>query len=65
MDSINLIISVLAAGALAGLQETTSQAIKDTYQSLKTLLLSKIKGNPKNKLILSEFEKIRKHGRSH
>ena len=41
MDPITLIVTALAAGAAAALQETAGQAITDAYQSLKRLIASR------------------------
>jgi hypothetical protein len=38
MDPVTLIVTALAAGASAALKDTASQAIKDAYSGLKSLL---------------------------
>ncbi|NUT49695.1 MAG: hypothetical protein HOV94_20645 [Saccharothrix sp.] len=37
VESVDLVVAALAAGATAGVTETASTAVKDAYQSLKTL----------------------------
>lgn len=56
MDPINLILSALLTGAIAGAQHTASEAIKDAYQGLKILIQNKIKGKPEAELIFSKYE---------
>jgi hypothetical protein len=57
MDPISMIISALSAGAISAMQETTTQAIKDSYQGLKALIQRKFAGHPKDNLILEEHGK--------
>src|SRR4051812_37060235 len=38
MDPISLIVAALAAGAVAGVKDTASAAVKDTYAALKRLV---------------------------
>jgi hypothetical protein len=45
MDPISLIIAALAAGASAGLKDTTGDAVKDGYSALKALVLRRFKGD--------------------
>jgi hypothetical protein len=54
MDSITLILTALTAGA--GGQKITSNAIKDSYSGLKTLIQRKFAGKPKAELALAEYE---------
>ena len=59
MDFISTILTALTAGAAAGGQATASEAVKDAYRALKTLLQKKITGkqNEQNaQLILSKYE---------
>lgn len=44
MDPISSILAALAAGAAAAAKETTSCAIKDAYQGLKSLIKQKFAG---------------------
>jgi len=41
MDPITVIVTALALGAAAGLQDTAPQVIKDAYNGIKTLILRK------------------------
>ena len=60
METIaSAIVAALAAGATVALKETASQAIKDTYQALKTLigsrltLLPRLESNPTSATAIS------------
>ena len=57
MDPMSVILSALAAGAVAALQETAGQAVKDGYNLLKGLIERKLQGNPKAEVVLREHEK--------
>ena len=41
MDPLTMIVSTLAAGALAGLKPTAEQVVKDAYASVKSLIQRK------------------------
>jgi DNA-binding SARP family transcriptional activator len=56
MDFISTILAALMAGAATGGQATASQAVKDAYYALKTLLQNKITGKQNAQLILSKYE---------
>jgi hypothetical protein len=56
MDPITLIVAALAAGAAAGVADTASQAIKDAYASLKTLIKRRFEGNAKAEEVLADHE---------
>lgn len=56
MDPISLIESALVAGAAASTKDTANQAIKDAYNSLKTLLSRFFTDKPKAQVILDEHE---------
>jgi len=45
MDPISLILAALGAGALAGTKDTAATAVKDAYQSLKTLMKKRFEGD--------------------
>ena len=45
-DPITLIVGALAAGATAAAKDVVSQAVKDAYNGLKTLIVSKYESNP-------------------
>ena len=57
MDPVSLILAALAAGALAATKDTASQAIKDTYTGLKTLVLKHFAKKPQAEMALQEYEK--------
>jgi hypothetical protein len=57
MDPITLILSALAAGAAAALQETVGQAVKDAYAGLKALIVRGFSDKPPAKTALDEYEK--------
>ena len=52
MDPITLILTALAAG----LQATASEAVKDAYTGLKTVLQRKFAGKPSAEMVLTEHE---------
>src|SRR5829696_5492003 len=56
MDPVTLIVAALVAGAAAGMGDTTSQAIKDAYAGLKTLIKRRFAGNTKAEEILADHE---------
>ena len=56
MDPITLILNALTAGAVASVQSTTSEAVKDLYNGLKTLIQRKLSGKQNAELVLSEYE---------
>lgn len=56
MDPITLILTSLAAGASATLNDTAGQAIKDAYVGLKSLLKRKFGGRLDGDMILEKHE---------
>ena len=58
MDPVSLIVSAMAAGALAGLKDTAANAVKDAYRAVKRLLSEKysrvntsaLEDNPKSQI---------------
>jgi hypothetical protein len=56
MDPISLVIAALAAGAVAGLKDTASQAVRDGYASFKALLASRFAGNQQAEAALDNAE---------
>lgn len=42
MDPVSAIVAVVVAGATAGLKETASKAVKDSYEALKGFLASRL-----------------------
>lgn len=56
MDPVTLILGALAAGASAGVADTTAQAVKDGYSNLKALLARRFAGNAKAAEALVDYE---------
>ena len=58
MDPITLIIGALAAGATAAAKDTASQAVKDAYAGLKTLIQRRFaeKKTPEGEMALTKYE---------
>ena len=56
MDPVTLIVTALAAGAVLGLKDVTSAAVKDAYAGLKALVKKRFAGRPKGELVLAEHE---------
>jgi hypothetical protein len=56
MDPITLIVTALATGAAAGLQDTASAMVKDAYASLTALVKRRLGGDPGAELVLSKHE---------
>ncbi len=57
MDPVSIILAALTAGAAAALKDTASQAVKDTYTSLKALVNKRFAGKPQAEMALAEYEK--------
>jgi hypothetical protein len=56
MDPITLILTALAAGATAGLQDSASSAVKSAYAGLKALVKRHLSGHPVGETALAEYE---------
>jgi len=56
MDPVTLILTALTVGAAASVKDTTSIAIKDTYDGLKALIKNKFAGKPKAEAALVDYE---------
>jgi len=56
MDPITLILTALVSGATSSVKETASQAVKDAYNGLKTLIHNKFAGKPAAEMVLAQFE---------
>lgn len=57
MEPVSMILIALASGAgTAFVQGTTGEAAKDAYNTVKTLVVSKFKGNAQAELILKNYE---------
>ena len=57
MDPVTVIVSALVAGAAAGAKDTASQAVKDAYNGLKTLIQKRFSGKPEAEMALAQHEK--------
>ena len=57
MDPITLILTALAAGAVLGLKDATSAAVKDAYTALKALVKRRLGGRPEAELVLAQHER--------
>jgi hypothetical protein len=56
MDPVSLIEGALVAGATASAKDVASQAVKDAYASLKSLLSRLFADKPNAQVILDEQE---------
>ena len=56
MDPVTLIVSALIAGAASATQDAASNAVKDAYSGLKTLLQRRFQGKPSAETALAEAE---------
>ncbi len=56
MEPLTLILGALAAGALAAVQESAGQAVKDAYAGLKNLLRQRLNGNQAGEVALTQYE---------
>lgn len=56
MEPISLILGALAVGALAGVQDSAGQAVKDTYAAFKKLLRGQLGGNEAGQVALERYE---------
>jgi len=56
MDPITLILTALVSGAAASVKDTASQAVKEGYNGLKTLIQSKLAGRSAAETALAQFE---------
>jgi hypothetical protein len=56
MDPISLIVTAVAAGAIVGVRDTASQAVKDAYAGLKSLMRRRFAGNPEAEAALDRAE---------
>jgi hypothetical protein len=54
MDPVSLIVAALAAGAVAGTQNTATEAVKDAYTGLKTLVKRRLHGRPAGEVALEQ-----------
>lgn len=56
MDPVSLIVAALAAGALAGAQNTATEAVKDAYAGLKALVRRAFAKQPAGEVVLARHE---------
>jgi hypothetical protein len=56
MDNLSLILTALAMGAAAGVQQTAKNIINDTYNSLKELIKGKSSDQLKTETTLVDYE---------
>jgi hypothetical protein len=56
MDPVTLILAALAAGAASGAKDIASDAIRDTYGALKSLVQRKFHGDEAQELVLDKHE---------
>lgn len=56
MDPITLIVTALAAGAVSGITESASSAVRDAYASLKALARKRLTDRPDAELVLARHE---------
>lgn len=56
MDPVTLVEVALAAGAASGVQATASQAVKDGYAALKSMVKGRFAGNATAELVLEQHE---------
>lgn len=55
MDQISIILAALASGAAAGLKDSASLALKDSYNGLKALIQRKFAGKSESETALSLY----------
>jgi hypothetical protein len=56
VEPISLILGALAAGALAAVQESAGQAVKDAYAAFRNLLRHRLISNEAGQVALSQYE---------
>jgi hypothetical protein len=56
MEPVTLILGALAAGALGGVGEAATSAVRDAYQGLRGLLTKKLAGRASAEVALVEHE---------
>ncbi len=57
MDPVTLILSALAAGAVAGAKDTAAEAVRDGYGALKRLVRGRLGGDISHEVALENYEK--------
>jgi len=56
VDPVTVIVSALAAGALHGVTDTATDAVKDAYTGLRDAVAAHFAGRPTAELVLAEHE---------
>jgi hypothetical protein len=56
VDPVSLIVAALAAGAVAGAQNTATDAVKDAYTGLKELVRRRLSGRTSGETALARHE---------
>jgi predicted RNA-binding Zn ribbon-like protein len=56
VDPVSLIVAALAAGAVAGAQNTATDAVKDAYTGLKELVRRRLSGRESGQAALARHE---------
>jgi hypothetical protein len=56
VEPVSLVVAALGAGAAAGLQESTSAAVKDGYQALKNAIVTRFAGHHPAEVVLAQYD---------
>jgi len=56
MDTLTLVITALTTGSAASVRDTASEALKDAYTGLRTLILQKFAGKAAAEIALAQHE---------
>jgi hypothetical protein len=56
VDPVSLIVAALAAGAVAGAQNTATEAVRDAYTGLKDLVRRRLSGRKSGEAALARHE---------
>lgn len=56
MDPLTIIVAALSAGAAAAAKDTASQAVKDAYAGLKSIIQKRFADKSKPELVLKQHE---------
>ena len=57
MDPITLILTSISAGAAAAAKDVVSEAVKDAYSGLRSMIMNHFKGSRQAEIALDSFEK--------
>ena len=57
MDPTTLVLTAVSSGAAAAAKDTVSQAVKDAYAGLKSLVINHFKGNREAETAFEAFER--------